>query len=603
MNKIYLLSLASVIGLTAFSAGVSAQTAAKDTTLNRQVYLEREYTPTIKDASKVNTLPALHEPKKKQYDIKFENAIPSVQIDSYPIGDTGSGDINTSVDYNKHRGYFTFGAGMYTNLEGALGYRIVDGNSDQLDLFATHSFTNARIKYLVPDSRLDKIKAKDMENMIKLRYSHTFTPLTWYISGSFLNNQYNYYGSPYIFSSMAPSPPPSGSSLPNAGFGDPVLSKEMMEEKQSANILEIETGIQSKEEYDRLIYSGSIKYNRFTSKYGPEWNSYGTQANLLNAGVNLAFPFTSDLRVGVKGGILHQSVSDVDFALEGEEPFHSLTTFNANPYFNIEGSNYRISLGVNLAHALDFNDKTQVAPTANIFWNFEERSLFYATVDGGINNNSLVDIFKENKYINPARRVAISQTPYDVQAGVKSGVIDGFEFDIFGGYKYTKNEHLYIPNSMPTGANVSDALYANLGTGHFGGAIKTRLIPYTDLSLNATGYFYSVKDYATPGLSPSDKKAWGLPSLTFDFNADFSFIDNLTLTANYKFEGGRKTYLNDVSVKMDAINELNFKANYQIYDWLSVYGKANNILNQKYERYYGYTLQGINILGGVNLKF
>jgi len=97
MNKIYLLSLATLTGL-AINSKASAQTAAKDTTLNRQVYLEREYTPTIKDASKVNTLPSLHQPKKKQYDIKFENAIPSVQIDSYPIGNTGSGDINTAID-------------------------------------------------------------------------------------------------------------------------------------------------------------------------------------------------------------------------------------------------------------------------------------------------------------------------------------------------------------------------------------------------------------------------------------------------------------------------------------------------------------------------
>lgn len=583
MNRIYIVSLASIIGL-AFSSKISAQTAAKDTTLNRQVYLEREYTPTINDATKVNTLPALHEPAKKHYDIKFENAIPSVQIDSYPIGNTGSGDINTTIDYSKHRGYFVFGAGMYTNLEGALGYRIVDEKNDQLDIFATHSFTDARIKYLDPDSRLDKVKAKDMENMIKLRYSHTFEPLVWYLGGSFLNDQYNYYGNPYVFG--------SGTTFP----------EENLEKKQSASIFEIETGIKSKEETDKPIYSGSIKYNRFTSKYGPDMTYDGAKANLLDAKVNLAFPF-NDFRLGVKGGIFHQSVSDIDFAAEGEEPFHSLTVFNANPYFNIEGDNYRISLGANFAQALDFNDKTVVAPTANIFWNFEESSVFYATLDGGINNNSLVDIFRENKYVNPARRIEISQTPYNAKIGIKSGTIKGFEFDIFGGYKYTKNEHLYVPASTASWGNTSDALYANLGTGHFGGALKTRLIPYTDLSLKAVGYFYSVKDYVTPDVSPAEKKAWGLPSLTFDFNADFSFIDNLTLTANYAFEGGRKTYLNNASVKMDAINELNFKANYQISDWFSVYGKANNILNQKYERYYGYTLQGINILGGINLKF
>jgi len=586
VNKIYILSFASILGLS-FSSKISAQTAVKDTTLNRHVNLEREYTPTIKDASKINTLPALHDPVKKQYNIKFENAAPSVNIDSYSVGDTGSGDINTTVDYSKHRGYFTFGAGMYTNLEGALGYRVVDSEKDQLDIFATHSFTDARVKYLQKNSPLDKVKAKDMENMVKLRYSHTFEPLTWYLSGSFVNDQYNYYGNPYIFSTSA------GTTFP----------EENLEKKQSSSLFEIETGIKSKEESDKLIYSGSLRYNRFTSKYGPDMIYDGAKANLVDARVNLAFPFMNEFRAGVKGGIFHQSVSDVDFAPEGTEPFHSLTSVNANPYLSIEGDNYKISVGANLAQALDYNDKTQISPTADIFWNFEEKSVFYLTLDGGINNNSLVDIYRENKYVSPASRIEISQTPYNAQVGIKSGVVDGFEFDIFGGYKYTKNEHLYLPSQTASWGNVSDALYANLGTGHFGGALKTRLIPYTDLSLKAVGYFYNVKDYVTPDISPSEKKAWGKPSLTFDFNADFSFIDNLILTANYSFEGGRKTYLNSESVKMDAINELSFKANYQIFDWLSVYGKANNILNQKYERYYGYTLQGINVLVGVNLKF
>ena len=54
---------------------------------------------------------------------------------------------------------------------------------------------------------------------------------------------------------------------------------------------------------------------------------------------------------------------------------------------------------------------------------------------------------------------------------------------------------------------------------------------------------------------------------------------------------------------MNNINELNIKGSYNILDWLSFYVKANNVMSQKYERYYGYTNQGINALGGISLKF
>ncbi len=586
MNNIYKLSLLGIIGLSVFPANISAQTTAKDTLLNRQVYLEREYTPTIQDAAKVNTLPALHQPQKKQYDIRFEQAIPSVNFTSYPVGDTGSGDIQTQVNYSKHRGYLVLGAGLYTNLEGALGYRIVDAGKDRLDIFATHTSTNGKIKYLEKNGSIDKVKAKDMENSVKLRYSHVFDPLTWHLSGSFLNDGYNYYGNPYAVSQ-------SSSSIENTN----------LEKKQSVSIFEVETGIKSKET-DKYTYSGNIRYNRFSLKYGPDISYDGVSANIINANADVMFPIVNDFKLGVKGGVLYQGSDDVDFQVsEGDDPYHNLTLFNANPYFNISGDDFLISLGANFSHAMDIKDKTVIAPTVKLSWNFEEKSMLYLTVDGGVNSNSLLDIFGENKYVAPYRRIAISKTPYDAQIGVKSGVINGFEFDIFGGYKYTKDEHFYTQVSTSSWMNVSDAIYGNLGTGHFGAALKTKLIPYTDLSLKATGYFYDLKEYTSTDFSPNEKKAWGMPGLTFDFNADFSFIDNLTLTANYLFEGGRKTYSNGQSIKMDAINELNIKANYQIFDWLSVYGKASNILNQKYERYYGYTLQGVSALGGVNLKF
>lgn len=590
-NKIYKTSIACILVSGLFSINISAQNAAKDTTLNRQVYLEREYTPTIQDASKVNTLPALHQPQQKQYDIRFENAIPAINFSSYPIGDPGAGDIQTAVDYSKHRGYFRFGAGMYTNLEGALGYRVVDGKDDRLDLFATHSFTDARVKYLETNQfKLDKVKAKDMENMVKLRYNHSFESLGWHLSGSFMNDQYNYYGNPLYVGE------------------DAGLVKNKLKEKQSVSNIEIETGIQSNES-EGIAYSGSLRYNRFMTKYGPEMSYDGVSTNLIDARVDLLFPFMDEFKAGVRGGVFYQGAGNVDFKInDDEEPFHSLTVLNANPYISIEGSNFLISLGANLSHALDIVDKSQIAPTAKINWNFEEKSMFYLSADGGINDNNLLYIFRENKYVNPSDRVAISRTPYDIKGGIKSGVINGFEFDIFGGYKYTKNQYLYTQGHTYSWYNVSDVLYADLGTGHFGASLKTKLIPYTDLYLAATGFFYDVKEYTDyNAYSPSETKAWGLPSFRFAFNADFTFIENLILTAAYNFEGGRKAYLNSTAsnriVDMDAINELSFKANYSILEWLSVYAKANNVLNQKYERYYGYTLQGLNVLGGINLKF
>jgi len=586
MNNIYRTSIVGLFVFTISGMNMLAQnTAAKDTVLNRQVYLEREYTPTIQDAAKVNTLPALHQPERKQYNINFEHALPSIRFAAYPIGDPGSGDIRTNIDFSKHRGYLRFGAGMYANLDGALGYRIVDSEKDRFDIFATHNSMNGTIKYLEKNATPDDVKAKDMINNINLRYSHTFDAMTWYLRGSFLSNQYNYYGYDTNFS------PSSGKYVyvPN------------IEDKQSVNVITAETGVQSTQS-EGISYSGHLTYNNFSTKYGPDVIFDGPKANIIDLKVDVAVPISDAFRAGINGGVLYQGIGNVDYDTDDDKYFHNLTVTNVNPYIGIGNDDLSLSVGVKISHAFDFNDKTQISPMAKFNWNFEEKSMLYASVDGGINDNSLLSIYKENKYVNPFSRVEISKTPYDIKAGVKSGVISGFEFDIFGGYKYTKDEHLYLPSATNSWGNVSDVLYADLKTGHFGGAVKTKLIPFTDLSFKAVGYFYDTKLNSYGYTGPLGEKAWGLPTLTLDLNADFTFIPNLTLTAKYRFEGGRKAYVTSV-VDMDAVNELSFMGNYQIFDWLSVFAKANNILNQKYERYYGYTLQGFNAMGGVGLKF
>lgn len=583
MNITYKTIILSI--MTVYAAqSVDAQTAAKDTLLNRQVSLEREYTPTIQDASKINTLPALHEPQKKQYDIRFENAAPSVNFSSYPIGDTGSGDIRTGITSSKQRGYLNFGAGMYSNLEGALGYRIVDAPNDQFDLFGTHNSTNGKIKYLNGTEAYDKEKAKNMENFIKARYSHKFETATWYLSGSFLNNGFNYYGNPNVL---------SGST-----------ENKNVSENQSVNIFEVETGVNSVESSDNVNYSASIKYNRFSSKYSSDMAEDGPRGNIIDAKVDLAQPFFSDKKIGIRGNLFFQKYDGHtnNYNTEQNDLYHNLTILRANPYLKIDNGDVRLLIGANINWAIDASNKFAVAPTIDLSLNFNDNSLLYLNVDGGINDNSFINIYKENSYINPIGRVGISKTLYDAQLGIRSGAIAGFEFDIFGGYKYTNDNHLYIQTQTTSWNNVSDVIYANLGEGHFGGAIKTKLIPYTDLSMKAIAHFYNLNKYSN-ATDLGEKKAWGLPSLTFDFNADFSFIENLILTANYQFEGGRKTWNGTESASMKSINELNFKASYHILEWLSLYAKVNNVLNQKYERYYGYTLQGINASAGFNLIF
>lgn len=60
---------------------------------------------------------------------------------------------------------------------------------------------------------------------------------------------------------------------------------------------------------------------------------------------------------------------------------------------------------------------------------------------------------------------------------------------------------------------------------------------------------------------------------------------------------------NDQSVKLDGFFDIGVGAEYNFIPRLSAFIQVNNLLNNKYERWYGYQAYGINIFGGLRLKF
>ena len=116
----------------------------KEQDLNRQMTLEREYDPSVQDASKVNTLPQVKEPEVRKIPIDYSDYTlamdPAQQISVLP-----SGNIMTQMDYNKRRGYLRLGAGTYMNLNGDFGYHALSTATDQLSIAFSHRSANGNV--------------------------------------------------------------------------------------------------------------------------------------------------------------------------------------------------------------------------------------------------------------------------------------------------------------------------------------------------------------------------------------------------------------------------------------------------------------------------
>jgi len=582
-----------VIGLGIISLTATAQ---KDSTLTRQVLLEREYNPTIQDASKINTLPSIYTPAVKTKEYKFVSSTPRVTLSNNQLGTAESGDIKTNVDFSKKRGYLTLGAGTHSNLDGTLGYRIVNSETDRLDVFATHSSTSGKVDYIDGNKYIEKdVKAKYSASKINMKYQHMFEPSILSFNASFYNTSYNYYGNSFLSNAVSTFPYDITS-------------------KQNVDVFSIGAGLKSSiNNTGELKYKGNINYQNFKSKYGPISKDEAPKGGQLDLDLDFYAELASDKFIGIKGYIMNQSFNNDSKIVTGsEDPFHSFTSITGTPYIKFQGENWDVDLGVNASALFDVKTKFHFSPNIKAETRIYDVNVLYGEITGGINNNTYLDILQENRHVNPIARVEYSKTLFDIKAGFKSGVVSGLEFDLFAGYKKTDKDHLYLYGSTDLWANVSNPLYANISTGHIGGSLKTNLIPYTDLSAKLTGYFYDVK-YVNGYFTDidkdmvSEKKAWGRPTFTAELNADVKPIDKLTISLNYLLAGGRKAFVlsgaENSSVSMKDLNELNFRGEYQITDWVSVNARLNNVLNQKYELQYGYPLQGFNVLGGIGFKF
>ena len=171
MKRLFLIT-----GLTAFCAAASAQ-ESKDTTIERNVDVVKEYNPIIKDAGKISTMPELKpiETKKREstysvwttpYDVK-----PS---ELYPLDYATAQPIRKKED-KQH--FARIGGGNYASLLGEFYTPIFQQQNYGMDLDIKHrsAFGNVKLSADNYEPLLSDMKSKalDCDTKAKLRFNST----------------------------------------------------------------------------------------------------------------------------------------------------------------------------------------------------------------------------------------------------------------------------------------------------------------------------------------------------------------------------------------------------------------------------------------------
>lgn len=555
--------------------GIQAQ-ALQDTTLTRQLELQREFNPTLQDANKINSLPVVRQPQVSKANTDYATwttrATPPIEI-ALPQ----PGKIMTDIPYSLQRGYVKLNAGNYGNIDGALGFKFLDSETDKVNFMFLHNSSNGNIDYNQGEN-LDKIKMKYMDNFAKLNFKHLFEASEFNIYGSFLHSQFNYFGN---------------------NFGAVRLHDD---NNQTLSVFNLKASLHNTQPQP-INYRGSFSYNYFTTKYGRTLDDESMGGSHLDANIDLNKSFIGgDNLVGIKGaftGVFYDEIKTLD---EGEK-ISNFIMVDANPYIHLEGFNWKMRLGANLDFVFDDENKFYVSPNVALTTLIAENTSLYINATGGVGKNTYLDMYRESRYLRPNTIVKHSNTPFAIDGGAKIGAIDGFRIDIFGGYKKTKDEHFLVLQSQPQYQEFLKPVFGDLTHSHIGARVHSNIWSPLDVALEVKKNFYSVNKVKGLSPEPTELEAWNKPGLEVDIDATFSVSNQMKVMLGYYFGNERWSIDKGETVKMDDINNLSAGGLYNINEMFTLNVKANNLLNQTYDMWYGHPAQGISLMGGFTFKF
>jgi hypothetical protein len=472
------------------------------------------------------------------------------------------------------------------------------------------------VTYLQTD---EKQTMKINDNLLGIDYNHAFEKAKLTADAQYTYSGFNYYGLPIL----------------NTDYYHYAVHPDYRSSAQNQvnNLFRIHSGIAS-EDNDEITYKVNLAYTLFKQKHGNFDTDKGRTENRLMADVNLHAHFNSTAGIGIAGSVKNYSYT-VPFdqaiidKLETRLGNRDYTTFSVNPYFTLEGDNWNARLGVSANAQMGGIKKFMVAPDVRFNWYPAEQFLFYLSAEGGIKDNSNYNLYYENRYINPKYRVYDSKSPLDGTVGIDFSPASNWSIGLFTGYKWVQDEHFYLNNGSITSDFTSLGYftwihskiipqYAEAQTLKVGGSIKYTYQDIFNFSLKGSYYHWNIEklsdEIAVRYYDPMgedlfdnmDLKAWNKPAFVGDLNLGYKIpVVPFHLDLTYHLETGRKNVSINIwgEESMKNIHDVSFAGTYTLNETIAVFAKANNLLFQKYDLWYGYPAQNFNIMGGINVKF
>jgi hypothetical protein len=214
------------------------------------------------------------------------------------------------------------------------------------------------------------------------------------------------------------------------------------------------------------------------------------------------------------------------------------------------------------------------------------------------------EIFTENRYLLDDARVDNTYSPFEFYAGLKVKPINNLLIDMYIDYRKIDNQYFFVNQEYrcDTVKTEISKIFINRFNVLYSGASLTKIGIRANYNLRNMINIEFKGSYNGWEVT-SERYAWNKPAWQANLNTDFKINHDLTISANAFYESERMAKLGTMAVPMNPRVDINIGASYSYNNWLSVFGKINNLINNKYMDFYGYEVQGVNGLVGAAFSF
>ncbi len=541
---------------------------------DQTVIIYNEYTPVLKDASRMESLPVIVDTIKVQPEFEY-NVNPTLYKTSFDPTPITAASVKGEPLKRLENGMIKLGMGNYLSPFVEVYYNSKREKHFSVGAFAKHHSAHGTIKNVADQ----KIYGGFNNNDVKV-FGKKFLR-KGILSGEidFSSNQAYFYGyDPYI--------------VVDASVVKPRDRAEI--EMQRYNRLKADVALVSNNTAKtRMDYNLDLSYQYFFT-----YSNDAQHKIMFDAGLS---KLIKSNRYGMDVGLIFNNNVFDSTTYAGVIPKYNEAFLDLDPYFKHYTDDWQIKIGMKTTgEFIDGANKYHFYPDIQFQHNISNTIIPYAGFTGYLQNNNFEYLSGVNPFVNRENNYQVTNYAQVIDIGLKGNISKNLYFHINGNYSKIDNMGFFVNDTSLDLDNKFILEYTNVERFSGYGEFALRNIKKLDIVLKGHYYFYSyIKNRQQP---------WHLPTFDITLRTKYQFDENLS----FGIEGGvlstrfAKEYDvlgNIVEKKLSPVIDLNLFAEYEFASNFNAFLYLNNLTGQKQYYYNNYQSQGFNFLLGIKYLF